>query len=61
MLRGAAKLIGINSKDAGEEAPVHLGDVPITATIQQTGEIILMQAKLLNIDGIGIVEPVFKS
>ena len=60
-LGGSPKLIGIVSKDAGEEAQVHVGKAPISATNQQTGEIIPMQAQVLNIGGIGIVEPASKA
>ena len=58
---GAPKFIGIVSKDAGEEAPVHSGETPITVTNQQTGVTLPMTAKILNIGGIGIIEPASKA
>lgn len=58
---GTPKLIGIVSKDAYEEAQVHVGEAPITVTNQQTGVTIPMQARILNIGGIGVVEPISKA
>jgi hypothetical protein len=61
MVGGSPKLIGIVSKDAWEDAQVHVGDTAITVTNQQTGITIPMTAKVLNIGGIGVVEPVSKA
>lgn len=61
VIGGAPKLIGIVSKDAGEEAPVHAGDLPMSLTNRQTGVTVPMTAKVLNIGGIGIVEPISKA
>jgi hypothetical protein len=61
VLGGSPKLIGIVSKDAGEEAPVHAGKAPINATNQQTGIVTPLTASVLNIGGIGIVEPILKA
>ena len=58
---GVAKLIGIVSKDAAEESPVHIGQTPVTVTNQQTGMTLPMTAKVLNIGGIGIIEPASKA
>jgi len=58
---GAAKLIGIVSKDAFEDAQVRAGDNPVGFTNQQTGLTTPMTAKVLNIGGIGIIEPVSKA
>lgn len=54
---GKFKLIGIISKGAAEEAPVHAGPLPITSTNRLTGEVTPITARVLNIGGIGIVEP----
>lgn len=58
---GSPKLIGIVSKDAYEEAPVHAGAAPANSINTQTGEITPVTAKVLNIGGIGIVEPAAKA
>lgn len=58
---GDPKLIGIISKDAWEDAQVHVGENPVTVTNQQTGAVLPMTAKVLNIGGIGIVEPASKA
>ena len=58
---GAAKLIGIVSKDAYEEAQVRVGQTPITVTDKQTGAVAPMTAQVLNIGGIGIIEPALKA
>ncbi len=58
---GSSKLIGIISKDAYEEAQVHVGEIPVGVTNQQTGATTPMQARVLNIGGIGIVEPASKA
>ena len=58
---GAPKLIGIVSKDAGEEAPVHAGPAPLKSVNSLTGEVTPFTAKVLNIGGIGIVEPISKA
>jgi hypothetical protein len=58
---GAAKLIGIVSKDAYEEAPIHVGETPVNVINQQTGVTVPMTAQVLNIGGIGIVEPAAKA
>lgn len=60
-LGGSPKLIGIVSKDAGEEAPVHAGPVPATSVNQLTGAVTPVTAQVLNIGGIGIVEPASKA
>jgi hypothetical protein len=60
-LGGAPKLIGIVSRDAYEEAPVRVGETPISVTNQQTGTTTPMQAQVLNIGGIGIIEPASKA
>jgi hypothetical protein len=60
-LGGSLKLIGIVSKDAYEEAPVHAGETPISVINQQAGTATPMTAKVLNIGGIGIVEPISKA
>jgi hypothetical protein len=60
-LGGPPKLIGIVSKDAYEEAPVRVGETPIKAVNQQTGNVVPMTAQVLNIGGIGIIEPVAKA
>lgn len=61
MIGGTPKLIGIVSKDAGEEATVHAGPVPATAVNPQTGVVTPITALVLNIGGIGIVEPASKA
>lgn len=61
MLGGPPRLIGIVSKDAAEEAPVHAGETPLNLTNQQNGVTIPLTAKVLNIGGIGIVEPISKA
>lgn len=58
---GPAKLIGIVSKDVAEEAPVHAGPNNLTVTNRQTGAVTPLEAKVLNIGGIGIVEPISKA
>jgi hypothetical protein len=64
---GAPKLIGIVSKDAYEESPVHAGLTPEGKLNQETvrngltGEIVPMTAQVLNVGGIGIIEPVSKA
>lgn len=55
------KLIGIVSKDAYEEARVHAGPVPANAVNPQTGQITPLTAQVLNIGGIGIIEPISKA
>jgi hypothetical protein len=58
---GVPKLIGIVSKDAYEEAPVHAGPTPANSLNPQTGELTPITAHVLNIGGIGIVEPISKA
>jgi Trypsin-like peptidase domain len=58
---GSPKLIGIVVRDAAEEAPVHAKENPINATNNQTGEVTPLTARVLNIGGIGIVEPISKA
>ncbi len=58
---GRIHLIGIVSKDAYEEAPIHAGSSPATSLDQATGKMIPFTAKVLNIGGIGIIEPVSKA
>jgi S1-C subfamily serine protease len=58
---GSPKLIGIVSKDAWEDAQVHVGEQNVTITNQQTGVTLPMTAKVLNIGGIGVVEPASKA
>lgn len=61
MVGGAPKLIGIVVQDAWEDAKVRVGATPITVTNQQTGETSPMAAQVLNIGGIGVVEPASKA
>jgi Trypsin-like peptidase domain len=58
---GPINLIGIVSKDAGEEASVHAGNDPLSETNNQTGIVTPFTAKVLNIGGIGIIEPISKA
>jgi S1-C subfamily serine protease len=58
---GAPKLIGIVSKDAYEEATVHAGPMPANSINSQTGEVTPITAQVLNIGGIGIIEPIVKA
>jgi S1-C subfamily serine protease len=60
-LGGAPKLIGIVTRDAYEDSQVRVGSTPVTVTNQQTGEVIPMTSQVLNIGGIGIVEPASKA
>lgn len=61
VMGGAAKLIGIVSKDAVEDAQVRVGQNPVRVTDQQTGVVTPMTAQVLNIGGIGIVEPALRA
>lgn len=58
---GKIKLIGIITSDAYEEAPVHAGQTPVNALDSATGALTPFTAKVLNIGGIGIVEPISKA
>ncbi len=58
---GPINLIGIVVEDAAEEAAVHAGPNPLSATDVQTGNVTPFTAKVLNIGGIGVVEPVSKA
>jgi hypothetical protein len=58
---GAPRLIGIVSKDAYEEAPVHAGPAPANSLNPLTGEVTPITAQVLNIGGIGVVEPISKA
>ena len=58
---GTPKLIGIISKDAYEEAPVHAGATPAGSVNPLTGDVTPVTAQVLNIGGIGIVEPISKA
>ena len=58
---GSPKLIGIISKDAFEEARVHAGGQPVNSIDQSNGRVPPLTAQVLNIGGIGIVEPASKA
>lgn len=57
---GGYSFIGIVSKDAYEEAPVHVGEQFIGQIDQATGRRIPYAAQVKNIGGVGIVEPVYR-
>ncbi|MHB1701584.1 MAG: trypsin-like serine peptidase [Acidobacteriaceae bacterium] len=58
---GGLSFIGIVSKDAIEEAPVHVGTQSIGQLDPKTHQPIPFEAKVQNIGGIGIVEPASKA
>jgi hypothetical protein len=53
--------IGIVSKNATEEAPVHVGTDPALRINQATGKVEQYSASVENIGGIGIIEPVSRA
>ena len=58
---GNSKLIGIVSKDAAEGATVYSGGVPVQSIDATSGKVNTLQARVLNIGGIGIIEPAAKA
>jgi hypothetical protein len=56
---GGLKLIGIMSQNALERIPIEVGGTPLTATDAQ-GRTSAVMAKVLNIGGIGVVQPISK-
>lgn len=60
MLGGGFAFIGIVSKNATEEAPVHVGTEPALRLNQSTGKVERYEASVENIGAIGIIEPVSK-
>jgi hypothetical protein len=55
---GGMGLIGIVVEDAFERAPVVAGSQPVQALDPATGKTVRAEALVLNIGGIGIVEPI---
>ena len=60
-LGGGFSFIGIVSKNATEQAPVHVGEDPALRINQTTGKVEQYQATVENIGGIGVIEPVSKA
>lgn len=59
VFNGGVKLIGIMSQNALERVPIEVGENPMTFTDTQ-GHTANVFAKVLNIGGIGVVEPISK-
>jgi hypothetical protein len=55
------RFIGIVSKNATEDAPVHVGADPALRINGQTGKVEQYAASVENIGGIGIIEPVSRA
>lgn len=60
-LGGGLVLVGVVSKDGVENAPVKVGDQPVRAVDPTTGQPAPVYAQVLNIGGIGIIEPVSRA
>jgi hypothetical protein len=58
VVRGGMGLIGIVVEDAWERAQVVAGSQPVQALDPATGKTVRAEALVLNIGGIGIVEPI---
>ena len=61
VLSGGMTLIGIVVEDAYERSPVLVGSQPVEGIDPATGKTMRAEAKVLNIGGIGIVEPISKA
>lgn len=60
VLGGGMALIGIVVADAAETVPVTAGSQPVTVLDSTSGRVARAETRVLNIGGIGIVEPVSK-
>ncbi|MDS0849308.1 serine protease [Burkholderia cenocepacia] len=60
VIGGGASFLGIVVQDTGERAKVKAHDHDVTITDPNTGEVSPMYAEVLNVGGIGIVEPAGK-